>query len=286
MPDTTLSRISNHVYWLPPGKPDRPSLGVVVGAGHTLLLDAGASAAHAHLLLAALSAEGIPAPRYVALTHWHWDHVFGASAIHAPLIAHARTARKIAGMAGYEWSDTALEERVASGEETRFSADNIKLELLEPRQVEIVQPEIVFHHRLDIHLGDVTCRIQHVGGDHADDSCVMFIEPDRVLFIGDCLGENLHAPTPYLTRRRLFPLLDTLLQFRVEHIIEGHNPSVMSWAELVSLADQMHLAGESVKQYGADETAAAHGLVALTGSAADADLLELIRSFIAGLASE
>jgi hypothetical protein len=42
-----LRKISEHVYWLPPAPPDRPSLCAVVGSRWTLMLDAGSSAAHA-----------------------------------------------------------------------------------------------------------------------------------------------------------------------------------------------------------------------------------------------
>ena len=51
-----LQRISEHVYWLPPAKPDRPSVCAVVGKHSTLMLDAGASDAHARVFLDALAA--------------------------------------------------------------------------------------------------------------------------------------------------------------------------------------------------------------------------------------
>lgn len=282
MPETTLAQITDHVYWLSPGKPDRPSLGAVVGTEHTLLLDVGASAAHTRLFLDALRAEGLPAPRYAALTHWHWDHIFGAAELNLPLIAHTRTAEEIDLLADYDWDDEALEARVANGVETRFSADNIKIELPAPRHVRIVRPDIVFEKMLEIHLGGVTCHIQHVGGDHADDSCVMFIEPDRLLFIGDCLCENLHAPTPYFTRMQLFPLMDSLARFRANYIIEGHNPAVMTRDELATMTDQMYLAGRLVEQYGTDEAFIQSENLALTGIPLDADTLDFVRAFIAG----
>ena len=53
--------------------------------------------------------------------------------------------------------------------------------------------DIVFQERLDIELGGVTVRIRHVGGDHSADSSVMYIEPDRVLFLGDCLCDREDA---------------------------------------------------------------------------------------------
>lgn len=282
MPDTTLFRISDHVYWMSPGKPDRPSLCAVVGAEHTLMLDTGASATHIRLFLDALTAEGIPIPRYATLTHWHWDHIFGASELNVPLIAQSRTAGEIAALADREWDDAALDDQTAAGMLPLSWADNIKLELPEPREVRIVRPDIVFQDMLEIQLGGVTCRIQHVGGDHSDDSCVVVIEPDHVLFIGDCLCENIRAPIPYFTRKRLFPLLDTLLSFGAEHVVEGHNRSVITRAELESLADQMRLAGRLVEQHGTDEAAILKAVQEQTGMPPNEDLIELVHAFIAG----
>ena len=46
----------------------------------------------------------------------HWDHVFGASAIDAVAIATAtaETREQISTMPTHAWTDTALDERVAS----------------------------------------------------------------------------------------------------------------------------------------------------------------------------
>ncbi|MEP7294397.1 MAG: MBL fold metallo-hydrolase, partial [Chloroflexota bacterium] len=79
MTDTQLNQISDHVYWMPPSDPYYPSLCAVVGEQITLMLDAGKDAAHAQRFLDALKAKGLPAPTYIALTHWHFDHIMGAS---------------------------------------------------------------------------------------------------------------------------------------------------------------------------------------------------------------
>jgi glyoxylase-like metal-dependent hydrolase (beta-lactamase superfamily II) len=92
------------------------------------MLDAGASAAHARRFLDALASQGLPAPHFVALTHWHWDHVFGAAELGVPIIAHVDTAERFAVMAGYGRSDEALDQRVAMGEEIAICADHIKTE--------------------------------------------------------------------------------------------------------------------------------------------------------------
>src|SRR5215207_5512837 len=99
MSEQILQHVTPHVWWMPPAKPDRPSLCAVVGERGTLMLDAGASDAHTRLFLDALAAKNLPYPRFVALTHWHWDHTFGAAEIGVPIIGHPRTSDKIWEMA-------------------------------------------------------------------------------------------------------------------------------------------------------------------------------------------
>lgn len=278
MPETQLQQISDHVWWMSPGKPDRPSLCAIAGTHYTLMLDAGASAAHVHLFLEQLRAAGVAAPRYVALSHWHWDHIFGAAELAVPVIAHTATAERLAVLAGYNWHDAALDQRVASGEEIPSCAADIKAELPEPRDVRIIAPDMVFEQTLTLHPGDVSCRIQHVGGDHAADSCVMQILPDRVLFLGDCLYDAIYTPVRHYTRQRLFPLIDTLLTFEADLYIEGHSDTVMSRAEFIDLTDKMRRAAALIDQHGPDEQT----VFAQVGQPLDEDTDYFVRTLIAG----
>jgi glyoxylase-like metal-dependent hydrolase (beta-lactamase superfamily II) len=281
MTDAKLVRLTEHLYWMPPGPPDRPSLCAVVGERYTLMLEAGASAAHARLFLDAVKQTNVPAPRYVALTHWHWDHVFGAAEVAAPVIAHRLTGQQLGVLKAYDWSDAALDERVSTGEEIAFCADNIKLELPTPRQVEIALPDIVFHDSLELQLGGVTCTMQHVGGDHAADSCVMYIAPDGVLFLSDCLYDAIYAPKRHYTVERLFPLLDRLLAFDAQLYVEGHSDSLLARAQFELLASQLRLAGTLVHDLRSEASVLA-AVEAQTGQPADEDMREFISAFLAG----
>lgn len=246
------------------------------------MLDAAASSDHARLFLDALKAENVTAPQFVALTHWHWDHIFGAHELNLPIIAHMLTAEQIAIQSRYSWTDAALDQRVADGTEIAFCADNIKLELPEPRDLKIVLPHIVFQDPLDIHLGGVSVHVQHVGGDHAHDACVMHIMPDKVLFLGDCLYDAIYTPIRHYTTRRLFPLLDTIFSFDAEYYIEGHTPTVMTRAELVAMTDNMRLIGGLVDELGGDAAAVTQAMQAHTGLPPDEDTLSFIEGFVAG----
>jgi glyoxylase-like metal-dependent hydrolase (beta-lactamase superfamily II) len=163
------TKVTEHVYWLPPAPPDRPSLCAVVGDRRTLMLDAGSSAAHTAAFLDALSAEGVPRPSAVVYTHSDWDHV----------------------------------------------------------------------------LGGVSVAARHVGGDHNPESSVMFVEPDRLLFLGDCLGTSSEGG---LTAESAFRVRDAILGFDAEHYVEGHHEAVSSRREMDDLFRKMELAERAVRE--------------------------------------
>jgi glyoxylase-like metal-dependent hydrolase (beta-lactamase superfamily II) len=223
------ARISDHVYWFPPAPPDRPSLCAVAGDRGTVWLDAGSSSAHAREFLRFLDEDGVAAPSHVVLTHSHWDHVFGADELGAHVIAQERTAAYLEQLAATDWSDEALDRRVASGEASPQHAENVKAELPSPRDVRIAPAEIVFRDGLDLELGGVRLQVRHVGGDHADDSSVMFVEPDGLLFLGDCLYE---APSGGYSSERVGPLADAVRGLGAHLFVEGHGEAVLSAAAL------------------------------------------------------
>ena len=282
-----LSRISPRVYWLPPGKPDRPSLCAVVGEHGTLMLDGGASSAHARAFLDQLAAEGVAPPTATALTHSDWDHVFGAAEVNAPVVAHRLTAEDLVELAGTDWSDEALDARVAAGEHRLELAENIKEELGSQRDVPIALADITFEDALDLDLGGVDVHIEHVGGDHAPDSSVVYVEQDRVLFLGDSLYASTSGPERTLTTKLAFPLLDTVLSFDAELFVEGHTESVMSRTEIATLVDDFRRAGtlvdECVSSSGAvDERSVLARAEQHLGEPTSDQLRDLIREFIAG----
>jgi glyoxylase-like metal-dependent hydrolase (beta-lactamase superfamily II) len=215
---------------MPPGPPDRPSLCAVIGdRGPAIWLDAGSSSAHTREFAEFLAGEGVPPPSHMALSHSHWDHVFGADELGAHVVAHELTARYLEQLAATDWSDEALDRRVAAGDASQQHADNVKAELPSPREVRIARADIVFRDGLAFDLGGVRVAIRHVGGDHADDSVVMFVEPDRVLFLGDALYE---APAGGYTAQRALPLIATIRSFGAEHFVDGHSEEVLSRAQL------------------------------------------------------
>jgi glyoxylase-like metal-dependent hydrolase (beta-lactamase superfamily II) len=171
----------------------------------------------------------VPAPDLVALTHSDWDHVLGASALDCPVIAQELTADALARMAAADWSDEGLDERVAAGELLQWHVDDIREELPAPREVTVAAADVVFRDRLDLELGGVRVLVRHVGGDHAPDSSVMFVEPDRLLFLGDAVYE---IPSGGYTKEKLEPLVAEVRAFDADAYVLGHGETVLSRDEL------------------------------------------------------
>jgi glyoxylase-like metal-dependent hydrolase (beta-lactamase superfamily II) len=243
MTEHNLQQVTPHVWWMPPGKPDRPSLCAVVGERGTLMLDSGASDAHARLFLDALAANGVPAPRLIAFTHWHWDHTFGAAEVGAPVIAHRLTAQKVAEMARASWDDEAMTQRVEAGTgmPTPGGMKDIQEEYPNPRHVRFAEVDIVFEDSLLIDMGGVTCRIQHVGGDHTEDGCIMHVVEDGLVFLGDTLYPCIY-PQYYYKPHNILSLVDAIAACNAEHMIEGHRPKVLTQAESTALFGKIHAA--------------------------------------------
>lgn len=265
---SVLTRVTDHVYWMPPGPPDRPSLCGVVGDRHTLMLDAGSSPAHTRTFLDALIADNETHPSAVVYTHSDWDHVLGGVEVGGIVIAHALTAEGLIELAGRDWSDEGLDRRVADGLSSAQHVANVKEEMPSPRAVEVAPADIIFHDEIDFDLGGVTVHVRHIGGDHSADSCVIYVELDGVLFLGDCLSAS---PEGVMTSESASRLREAVLGSAAEHYIEGHHDSVSSRMEIENLFEKMQLA----------ERAAREGLV-IEGP--DEDTEYFTEAFRAGLA--
>lgn len=224
---TLISHSPRFWYMTPVAETDRPILGVVVGETHTLLIDAGNSESHVTDLLTAMEAKGLKRPTLVALTHWHWDHIFGLSALTDLVsIASTETKSRMARLLPYEWDDASLNERVKSGIEIPFCAEAIRLEFGAQRTMRVVLPTLTFDDTLTLDLGGVHVMLKHVGGDHAADSVVAYIPEERVLFLGDALYANLYAPSWRMTAEATLRLLELLDRFDADAYVWSHGEVV------------------------------------------------------------
>ncbi|MFI6269640.1 MBL fold metallo-hydrolase [Micromonospora zamorensis] len=103
--------------WLCPGDPDpeavQAGVAVVADERGSVMIDAGQSPAHARDIQAALSAAGLPRPRWLVYTHHHWDHVWGACAWPGvEIVGHETAVPLLRAEATRPWSHRYLDEQV------------------------------------------------------------------------------------------------------------------------------------------------------------------------------
>ncbi|MBI9046179.1 MAG: MBL fold metallo-hydrolase [Anaerolineaceae bacterium] len=237
-----LTKHSEHVYISPPdGERDRPVMGIVVGSKRTLIVEAGASPAHVLTFKEAMTDLKLPDASFVALTHWHWDHVFGIATFDLPTFGHRKTRQFVREMADLDWQDEALNARVEAGEEIPSIREYVIVELSNEQRAELVitAPDLIYDDQVDVDLGEVTCQLIHVGGDHSVDSCVIFIPEDKTVFLGDSIYSGFIGEDLFFTPEKVFPLIDRLLDLKAKFYLPAHSKEVMSREDLEKMKAEM-----------------------------------------------
>jgi glyoxylase-like metal-dependent hydrolase (beta-lactamase superfamily II) len=266
----SIENIGERFWYITPiSETDRPILGMVVGDNKTLMIDAGNSEEHTRYFLEELSKRNVPKPNLLALTHWHWDHIFGLSALAGTVsIASKQTKEAMEKLTVLSWTDEALDHRVKEGTEIEFCANAIKKEFPEQRNIKIVLPVLTFEGQLEIDLGGVTCVLKHVGGNHASDSVVIFVKEEKILFLGDSIYRDIFSKNENYTIKETLELLDQLEEFDAETYVLSHwKPiSKMEFNQEVTMlrsiarytdlfqGDQQQIIREYQKQVGRDLT--------------------------------
>ena len=208
-----LKRLTEHIWMMPyEEERDRPNLCYVKGGRMSLAVDAGHSAAHVREFYALLEKENLPLPDLTVLTHWHWDHTFGMHAVHGLTLANERTNRYLA-----EWK-----EKIEKNGPGEFLAihESIRREYPAGTEVTVRTADIVFDGELTLDLGGCTVKVVQAEAPHTDDSTLVYVENDRVLFVGD---STCHDFFTGIKRADLCAkMADTIRKINPAVIMEGH----------------------------------------------------------------
>ena len=208
-----LKRLNEHIWFMPyEEERDRPNLCYVKGGRMSLAVDAGHSAAHVREFYALLEKENLPLPDLTVLTHWHWDHTFGMHAVHGLTLANERTNRYLA-----EWK-----EKIEKNGPGEFLAihESIRREYPAGTEVTVRTADIVFDGELTLDLGGCTVKVVQAEAPHTDDSTLVYVENDRVLFVGD---STCHDFFTGIKRADLCAkMADTIRKINPAVIMEGH----------------------------------------------------------------
>lgn len=190
---------------------DRPALGYIRGDKYSLAVDAGHSKEHVEEFYSLLKEAELPLPELTVMTHWHWDHTFGMFAINELSLAEKRTEEHLQKLM-MEWDDES-EDRLKAMDE------HIALEYKD-QSMQVVGADVVFGDEISLDLGGIKVQCLHTESPHTDDSVLILLPEERVLFFGDCISGEYPEWIVDIERMKL--LITKLEELDFDLAIGGH----------------------------------------------------------------
>jgi cyclase len=254
----------------------------IVGDDGVLVFDANGTPAAAAAVLAGIRAVTRLPVRYLVLSHWHWDHWYGAEvyrrafpgvrivaqektralmrgpalAFNAPgldslLPGHIEAvARRLAEM-------TAADSSVSSVARWREHLAADRFFLAQKRGVRHTYPDLTFTDSLTIRLGGRRIQVLHYDRAVTPGDAFLYLPQDRVVVTGDLLVDPLPFalgcyPSGWIHALERMAALDAAV------IVPGHGEPLHDWSlleahlavfrELLRLGGEAKARGEAVEQ--------------------------------------
>jgi glyoxylase-like metal-dependent hydrolase (beta-lactamase superfamily II) len=223
--ELTLKPLTEHI-WLLPHNPDetavQSSIGVITSQNRSVLIDAGNSPRLARKIKTELVRNNLPPVSRIIYTHHHWDHIYGACEFDVPVTAHRICKAILEAESRKPWDIEYLSEEIKR--EPKLTASyNARAKSIEDwASFRIVVPGETFETKKVIHVDELTIELEHVGGEHAEDSIIVKIPEDEVMFIGDCY----YPPPLHLRKPDSAPSFDMLRRLQDDAYslyVEGHD---------------------------------------------------------------
>ncbi len=224
-----LQKISDHVYAYAgtsnpsPANSFGANAGIVIGDKGILVVDTLGSVKGARKFIEDIKKISDKPIRYVVDTHSHFDHTFGNSefaAMHAVILAQTSCPINM---------NKKLPLVIKNAKSYGITEEDAKA-------IKITYPDVTSPEMMRIDLGNVSVDILFMAPSHTDDSVMVFIPRDRVLFSGDVLFTDYY---PYMGDGDIIgwgKTLDFIVSVPVDKIIPGHGP-VSAKKDVIEMKD-------------------------------------------------
>ena len=210
---------------------DRPCLAYIRGDEYALAVDAGYSERHLRLFYAALREKCLPLPDFTVLTHWHFDHSLALHATAGITVSCEKTAEYLAA-SQRKFSLPGYAERLRL-QDAFFAKEYADSE------ARVALPALRFGRSLQFSLGGVTAEAFLVPSPHTDDSVCVCIPQEQVLFLGDCVCEDVYN-NGFLDKEKLRALVKIIEKTPCRHCVLSHEPPLAKEELLQDLYKELH----------------------------------------------
>jgi len=202
--------------------------GVLVRGKDALLMDPGLFPDEMDLLRARIFERGA-SPKYLVVTHSHWDHVLGPE--YFPDVPVVQQQESVGVLAEHH---ARIEHQVTEWERQAGVQRDMPFLMHEPDQT--------FADRLELQLGDRTIELLHTPG-HAPEQLVVYDPNEAVLWAADMLSD-IEIPFVMHNLKAYRQTLDRLARLDVAVLVPGHGQPAGGQVEIKARldADRAYLA--------------------------------------------
>lgn len=214
-----LIQVSPHAYYVegvaalgsPFNRNFISNAGVIVAPDGVIVVDALGSPALAEELVGLIRAVTDKPIKYVIVTHYHADHIYGLQTftdLGARVIAHAKAKE-------YLGSDTAM---------LRLDASRQELAPWVNEQTRLVPAQTWVEDDVSLNLAGLNLQIFKMGPAHTIDDIAVYVPSEGVLFAGDLV---FRGRIPYVGNADSLGWihsLDKLIKTDAKVIVPGHGP--------------------------------------------------------------
>ena len=217
-----LEKFTDKVYAMPFEEGiTKPALGLIVGNKYSLVVDGGHSKDHGEEFLRYVNKMNVPFPKYLTITHWHWDHVAGGGAMNLTNIINYRTKENLDRVRDLVNKNEELDLDVL-GRVMYNTTSNLKKQMDDG--LKLLNGDIVFEKKVQVDLGGGSCVIENVGGDHSLDSNIVYVEDEKFMFLGDTIYRDLNKEHKAYHIDLVRPLIEKIRKYDTELYLTAHKP--------------------------------------------------------------
>ncbi|WP_413367251.1 MBL fold metallo-hydrolase [Lysinibacillus sp. 3P01SB] len=218
-----LNKLSDTIYYLSnEDEKERPTLGLVCGDRYSLVIDAGNSTQHAKDFSLEIEKLNVPPVKYLVITHAHWDHFLGMNEFDATVIVNRQTKELLNEWQSYTFDDRSLQKYVDMNQMSAKCMEIIQADMPNRDSFQLHPPAIIFENTLTIDLGNKICILDRIHSTHTDDSTVIYIPDEKVLFLGDAAYGTTTNSLFHIKQSLLKPMMDDIQRYDAEWFLLGH----------------------------------------------------------------
>ncbi len=231
-----LKKVTDRIYIMDyDDSKDRALLALIIGEKHSMIVDAGNSYSHIEEFASLIESKGVDNLKYLGITHWHWDHVFGIDFMNLVTIGSQKTKGKL----------SRIKMLIERGIEPEIEEKNTvnKMKEVAEKTGTIGLIDIGYDKSVSIDLGDIACIMECIGGDHAPDSSLIFFPDEKTMFLGDAPYRGFSGKLRTHSIENVKKIAREILKYDCEKFFTAHK-DMYDRKQMEELFNQMVELGE------------------------------------------